>query len=345
MSSSQAYANFTNSASQLKSNIDQFQSSASQVVSDKQDFEQQFFIGTAVAAKAKLSEKLVGLFKNSKNIDALKGKTDAQIRKLAQTAKDRAQGVADDLRAKLPGGVAKEPVVNPSASPQNLKQLKDLSDKANNQVEQTSKAVADADQEIIDSRQAVGDAQKSVGTAEDLVESNSARALSLDRAGTIRVADATDRVALNDARTTLDGATQRASVAETSRNDLVDTLTQHQNTASGAAQDLKNAQTATQDVSSSVESDLASGASKVEAIASDSEKALKVAKDGERALKVTEDITKGSASTDEADPLGLVVTAIAGIAATIIGRKLKVHHTQVSGAPPQNISYSSTLGA
>ena len=66
--------------------------------------------------------------------------------------------------------------------------------------------------------------------------------------------------------------------------------------------------------------------------------------DGEKALKVTSDIEKASAETSEADPLGLIVTAIAAVATQIIGRKIKAHENLVSPPVPPT-TFSATLGA
>lgn len=358
MSGSSAFANYSNTSQQLSDSISQLKPTSTQITNDKANFEQQFLIGAALAAKMKATDKFVGLFKKSKAISSLKGKAEGEIRNLAESAQSRANEVANNLVNKIKGVKPTDappqppPPVNPSTSPDDLDTLKDLSDAANKKVADTSKALEKAENEMVDSRAAVKDAYDTRDAAQAIVESNTQRAVS-QAGGTIRqsqqIADANARKTLNDAQNQIESQEERARVAEQSRNDLAEQLQQHQNTAEQAAKDVARASSEETDASA-----VASKAAQAEKIASgiektavDSEKAIKVTKDledGEKALKVTSDIEKASVETSEADPLGLIVTAIAAVATQIIGRKIKAHENLVSPPVPPT-TFSATLGA
>ncbi len=358
MSGSSAFANYSNTSQQLSDSIAQLKPTSTQITNDKANFEQQFLIGAALAAKMKATDKFVGLFKKSKAISSLKDKTESEIRNLAESAQSRANEVANNLVNKIKGVKPTDappqppPPVNPSTSPDDLDTLKDLSDAANKKVADTSKALEKAENEMVDSRAAVKDAYDTRDAAQAIVESNSARAVS-QAGGTIRqsqqIADANARKTLNDAQNQIESQEERARVAEQSRNDLAEQLQQHQNTAEQAARDVARASTEETDASAvaSKAAEAEKIASGVEKTAVDSEKAIKVTKDledGEKALKVTSDIEKASVETSEADPLGLIVTAIAAVATQIIGRKIKAHENLVSPPVPPT-TFSATLGA
>ena len=358
MSGSSAFANYSNTSQQLSDSISQLKPTSTQITNDKANFEQQFLIGAALAAKMKATDKFVGLFKKSKAISSLKGKAEGEIRNLAESAQSRANEVANNLVNKIKGVKPTDappqppPPVNPSTSPDDLDTLKDLADTANKKVGDTSKALENAENEMIDSRDAVKDAYETRDAYQAIVESNSARAVS-QAGGAIRqsqqISDSVARKTLNDARNQIESQEERARVAEQSRNDLAEQLEQHQNTAEEAAKDVARASSEETDAS-----EVASKAAEAEKITSgvektavDSEKAIKVTKDledGEKALKVTSDIEKASAETSEADPLGLIVTAIAAVATQIIGRKIKAHENLVSPPVPPT-TFSATLGA
>ncbi len=344
MSGSSAFANYSNTAQQLSNGVAQLAPTTKQITNDKANFEQQFLIGAALAAKMKATDKLVGLFKKSKTISSLKGKAEGEIRNLAKSAQSRAEGVANDLINKVKG-VARPPpeapVLNPSAAPKDLETLKDLSDAAAKKAEGTGKALEDARNEMIDSRQAVKDAYETRDAAQAAVESNSARAIS-QAGGRItarsQIDDAVARKALNDARTNVDAQEARSEAAEQARNELAEQLQQHQATADSAAKDLQKAS----DADSAA--DDASAAEKAAKAAADGEKAIKVTKDLEDGEKIASDVEKGAVESSEADPLGLIVAAVAAIGTQIIGRKIKAHENVVS-APVPATTFSATLGA
>ena len=358
MSGSSAFANYSNTSQQLSDSISQLKPTSTQITNDKANFEQQFLIGAALAAKMKATDKFVGLFKKSKAISSLKDKTEGEIRNLAESAQSRANEVANNLVNKIKGVKPTDappqppPTVNPSTSPDDLDTLKDLADTANKKVGDTSKALEKAENEMIDSRDAVKEAYETRDAYQAIVESNSARAVS-QAGSTIRqsqqISDSVARKTLNDARNQIESQEARAVRAEQSRNDLAEQLQQHQNTAEEAARDVARASSEETDASevASKAAEAEKITSGVEKTAADSEKAIKVTKDledGEKALKVTSDIEKASAETSEADPLGLIVTAIAAVATQIIGRKIKAHENLVSPPVPPT-TFSATLGA
>lgn len=347
MSGSSAFANYSNTTQQLSNSISQLAPTTKQITDDKANFEQQFLIGAALAAKMKATDKLAGLFKKSKTISSLKGKAEGEIRNFAKSAQSRAESVANDLVSKVKG-VSKPvapPTLNPSASPDNLDVLKDLADKASSKLEGTAKALEDANNKIIDTRDAVKTAYQTRDAAEAVVESNSARAV--QQAGGRIVArsqidDAVARKTLNDARSGVDNSEAEALAAEQERNTISEQLVQHQSDAEQATQDVQRAGQAGKDIESTSQA-----AAETETAVADGAKALKVAKDledGEKALKVTSDVEKGAVETSEADPLGLIVAGVAAIATQIIGRNLKAHKNVVS-APVPATTFSATLGA
>jgi len=342
MSGSSAFANYSNTTQQLSNSISQLAPTTKQITDDKTNFEQQFLIGASLMAKAKATDKLAGLFKKSKTIDSLKGKAEGEIRKVAKSAQDRAEGLAKDLVNKVKGVARPEapstPDLNPSASPENLEQLKGISDEASETAKGTAKALEDANNDMIDTRQAVKDASDLRDAQEAIVNSNTQRAVS-QAGGRIsaqqQINDANARSELNDARSGVEAAEQRAQEAEDTRNALSEQLQQHQSTADQAAQDVQKAGSAAKDVETT------------ETAASDTEKALNVTKDveeGEKALKVAKDVEETATATSEADPLGLVFAGLAAIATQIIGRKMKVHQNIIS-APVPPTTFGDTLGA
>jgi len=333
-----AFANYSNTVQELRDSVSQLDPTESQITDDKKNFEQQFLIGASLMAKAKTTDQLVKLFKKSKTINSLKGKGEEELRKLVRSGQDRATDLAKKLKAKVTGEEPEAPTLNPSASPENVEQLKQIKNDADDQLQSTKDALESANNEIIDSRDAVRVAGETRDAAESVVEANSARAVR-QAGGQIRlsqqVSDAADRATLNDARDGVDSAEARAASAENNRNQLAEQLTQHQNTADQAGSDLQRAASSGEDVESSVAADVASGAEKVEEVGAGAEKAL----------KVTKDIEEGTEAASEADPLALIGTAIAAIATQFIGRSIKAHETVLNGVKPPPTTYSDTIGA
>ena len=330
-----AFANYTNTVQELRDSVSQLDPTESQITDDKKNFEQQFLIGASLIAKGKATDQLVKLFKKSKTLSSLKDKGEGELRKLVQGGQDRATDLAKKLKAKLTGEESEEPVVNPSASPENIEQLKQIKNDADDELENTKNALESANNEIIDSRDAVRVANETRDAAESVVEGNSARAVR-QAGGQIRlsrqVSDAADRATLNDARDGVDSATARAASAESNRNQLAEQLTQHQATADRAGSDLQRAVSSGEDVESSVAAEVEGGVEKV-------------ASGAEKALKVSRDIEEGSEVAAEGDPFALIGTAIAALATQFIGRSIKAHETVLNGVKPPPTTYSDTIGA
>ena len=183
---------------------------------------------------------------------------------------------------------------------------------------------------MVDTRDTLRLANETKVATDATVETNSARAIS-QAGGKIRasdqVSDAMDRVAANDAQSSVDTATQAVADAESARNGLVDKLAQHQNTADNAAKDLQNASADEDEVSN-----VSSGVSNAVA-------------DGEKAIKVVKDVDEVAEGSEAVDPIGLVIAGIGAIAATVIGRRLQVHKLQFGDLSKVPTSYTSTLGA
>ena len=337
------FANYSNTVQSLRAGVNQLNPTSTQITDDKANFEQQFLIGAALTAKVKATDKLVGLFKKSKTIKALKGKTEDQLRSLVRSGQERANGLANDLRSKITGtqSTPPPPTQTPTVEPDNLDQLKDLADKAKGKVQDTTKALEDAENKIVDSRDAVRESIATRDSAEAIVKSDAQRAVS-QAGGRIRasqqIADAENRKALNTARNDVDKKQALSDQAERDRNDLSEQLQQHQADAESAQKDLDNVkpgESPTTAPSSAIEEE-----QEASNVASDAEKALKV----ERDLKDVGDVEKVAAESSEADPLGLIVAGIGAAVTQIIGRRVKAHETIMSGAKPPPTTYSSTLG-
>ena len=328
MSQSQQFANYSNSAQALKSNIDQLGSTTTQTTDDAKQFEAEYLSGIAVASKTKFVDGLVGLLKKSKRVK----KAAKIIEDVKKTANQRINGLADDLTSRIPSTIQMSPIdINPSISPDNLAQLKGISDAAAEKANGTNDALESAQNEVIDSRDAVRAAGEARDAAQAFSETKDAE-LVARAGGQISVAQqqsATDaRLALNNARSGVDSAIARSEAAERNVQDLAQQSQAHAGEASRAAEDLKAAQ--------NVEEDITPALSKTE----------KVLADGEKALKISKDVEEGSAAED-VDPVGLIISGIAAIATTIIGRRLKVHANQITSSlpPAVKLNFTSTLGA
>jgi len=327
MSQSQQFANYSNSAQALKSNIDQLGETDKQTTDDAKQFEAEYLTGVAVASKTKFVDGLVGLLKKSKGVK----KATAVVEDVKKTANQKINGLADDLTSRIPGLDTTPPITNPSASPDNLAQLKGIAKSAAEKAKGTSDALESAQNEVIDSRDAVKVAGETRDAAQTISETKDAE-LVAKAGGPISSAEqqaATQaRLDLNNARSGVDSAIARSDAAERNVQDLAQQSQAHTAEASRAAEDLEAARNVEQDVTPAL---------------SDTEKVLA---DGEKALKISKDVEEASTAED-IDPVGLIVSGIAAIATTIIGRRLKVHENQItSNLPPAvKLNYSQTLGA
>ena len=330
MSQSSAFANYSNSAQALKSSVDQLGETDQMTTDDAKQFEAEYLTGIAVATKTKFVDGVVGLLKKSKGIKkAAKVVEDAK-----KTATKKVNDLADDLTSKIPklDSIQMSPIdINPSASPDNLDQLKGIAKSAAEKAKGTSGALESAENEVIDSRDALRVAGETRDAAETLSATKDAE-LVAKAGGPISSAEqqaATDaRLALNEARNGVDSATARSTLAEGNVQKLAQQSEAHTSEAARAAEDLEAARNVEQDVTPAV---------------SDTEKVLA---DGEKALKISKDVEEASVGED-IDPIGLIVSGIAAIASTLIGRRLKVHQNKItSNLPPAiKLNYTQTLGA
>ena len=305
MSQSSAFANYSNSAQALKSKIDQLGETEQQVTDDSKQFEAEYLTGIAVASKTKFVDGLVGLLKKSKGIKkAAKVVEDAK-----KTANQKINNLADDLTSRIPKLDNTPPITNPSASTDNLAQLKGIADDAAEKAKGTSDALESAQNEVIDSRDGIRLAKEAQDTAQTISETRDAELIS-KAGGPISSAEqqaATQaRLDLNNARSGVDSAIARSDAAEKNVQSLAQQSQAHTAEASRAAEDLEAARNVEEDVTPAL---------------SDTDKVLS---DGEKALKISKDIEEGSTAED-IDPIGLLVSGIAAIATTLIGRRLKVH--------------------
>ena len=327
MSQSQQFANYSNSAQALKSNIDQLGSTEQQTTDDAKQFEAEYLTGIAVAAKTKLADQLVGLLKKSKGVK----KATAVVEDAKKTANQKINGLADDLTSKIPKLDTTPPITNPSADSDAVTQLKGIAKDAAEKSTNTSSALESAQNEVIDARDAVRvagetrDAAQTVSTVKDAQ-------LVAKAGGQISVGEqqaATQaRLDLNTARSGVDSATARSDAAERNVQELAQQSEAHAAEAERAGQDLKNA--------------LATGDVELGETANVARKAKRLAKEA----KDAKDIEEGGEAGDE-DPVGLIVSAVAAIASTWIGRKIAVHSNQITSSLPKGatLNYGSTLGA
>ena len=327
MSQSSAFANYSNSAQALKSSVDQLGETDQMTTDDAKQFEAEYLTGIAVATKTKFVDGVVGLLKKSKGVK----KAEKVIEDAKKTANKKVNDLADDLTSKIPKLDSNLPVINPTASPDNLAQLKTISDAAAEKAAGTADALESAQNEVIDARDAVRVAGETRDSAETLSATRDAE-LVAKAGGPISSAEqqaATDaRLALNEARSGVDSAVSRSTLAEGNVQKLAQQSQAHTSEAARAAEDLEAARNVEQDVTPAV---------------SDTEKVLA---DGEKALKISKDVEEASVGED-IDPIGLIVSGIAAIASTLIGRRLKVHQNKItSNLPPAiKLNYTQTLGA
>jgi hypothetical protein len=62
------FVNYSNTTQRLKDSVNQLNPTSEQITDDKKNFEQQFFIGLALASKVKATDMAVKLLKNSKTL-------------------------------------------------------------------------------------------------------------------------------------------------------------------------------------------------------------------------------------------------------------------------------------
>jgi len=195
MSESSAFANYSNTSQMLKNAVDNSGITTKQITDDKANFEQQFLIGASLMAKGKATEKLVGLFKKSKNIKSLAGKSEEAINKLARSAQERAKGLSKELINKVTGVEPETTLTEPETTltepidlaplqteQQTAETARDAANTARDQA-QTAKDTGDlevtrtsdnlkAAQKAVDDDDGVADLERDAGAAKRLVKGN-----------------------------------------------------------------------------------------------------------------------------------------------------------------------------
>ena len=273
---------------------------------------------------------------------------------------------------------APEPPAPPSDE---LKAAQDAKDLADKESDATNTLKSAADDEVENSTADLAAARVSEQTASDVAEQAAAKA-SADISGRIGtdvinarraftgakatrvVQEARNAKALEEQTRLEQLAEQKAGTAQRAGTDLnnaqdAEKATQDAKDAQAAqqaAQDAKDAQAAQQAAQDAKDAQAAASQSEEAASAAgnagaDAEKLAEVAKaakeaeDLEKAAKAAKDVEEATAATDEADPVGFLVTAAAAAATQLIGRKIRAHVLETSNIQPSRVTYSSTLGA
>ena len=348
MSETSAFANYSNTVQRLSSSVDQEQPTKRQISNDAATFEQEFLIGAALHAKVKSTEKLVGLFKNSKSVQNAVGRTKEQIEDLARKGFENARREATKAAQALQDRVVPPAVGQPAVNPNTLKPLKKA---AKREEKKRLKAQDDKDaagEEVDNSAADLDAARTAEATAKGVSEQADA-----DAVGSVSGQIKTDAAGAKDALTaaTKNRIVQENRSAKAIRQNTAreQELAQQTSTAERAGADLKIATDAQDAAKAAADADDVQRGG-ADADAADAADAAKDAEEAARIAKLskieqdTKDVEEASAASDEADPLGFLITAGAAIATQLIGRKIKAHEMQTTGHDIP-LSYTSTLGA
>jgi len=355
MSESAQFANYSNTVQRLADSVNQEEPREEQITNDAANFEQQFLIGAALHAKVKATEKFVSLLKKSKTVKKAVGKSKDEIERLARKGLQTAKNVAQNLQDKVapPTTTPPPPPPPPPTQPPNPDDLEPLENaKADAEAtrDATNAAKEAADEEVSNSAADLAAARTSETVAKQVADKalqDSVR----DNAGRITTDTTNARRAALAAEQTRIAQEARNAEAISEQSRLSQLAEQHASTAERAGEDLRNAQQSQEAAAAARDADAAARAGPV---ASDADAAAaEAAREAEEAEKLARlqkgetaarDIEESSAVSDEADPIGFLVTAAAAAATQLIGRKIKAHEMQVEGhAIP--LSYTSTIGA
>ena len=269
----------------------------------------------------------------------------------------------------------------PAGEPEgDFKQLESLKEQAEETRDATNAAKQAADEEVENSTADFAASRTAAATAKQVSED--ALRKSVTTAGGRVTTDATNArraaIAAEKNRALQESRNEKA-LSEQSR--LGDQAVQDTSAAERAGQDLENAKEAARTEQQSQEAaDAARAAQQSQATAdaaraaqqsqqasaeasdadqvsrsagsdlADAAQAEKEATEAARLAKLAaaerdaKDVEEVSTATDEADPLGFLVTAAAAAATQLIGRKIKAHEMQTSGVSIP-LSYTSTMGA
>lgn len=357
MSESSAFANYTNTVQRLADSVTQEQPRTEQITDDAKNFEQQFIIGGSLHAKIKASEKLVGLLKKSKTVRDKVGQTKDEIERLAKKGFDSAREQVKATVRNIQNRVVPKPADStpPPPPPQppaadDLKPLEDAKRAAENQRDITNAAKEAANEEVENSTADLAAARTSERVAKQVAEDALQKSISSE-AGRISTDTVNARKAALAAEKNRIAADARVNNALQEQSRLEQLAVQHTSTAERAGEDLRRAQQSQSAARQLKDADAARRAGPVAADAED--EAAAAAKETQEAARlarltkaesVAEDIEGASIVSDEADPIGFLVTAAAAAATQIIGRKIKAHEMITEGIKIP-LSYTSTIGA
>ena len=324
--SSQAFANYANTAAGLRQGLVEDGSPELSIDDDKKQFESSIFNQSTFLAKAKATEGIASYFKSTNAARTIMTKLGKKV------GKSRAELRAEADQAKV---AADEAVNQPSplealetTKTAKIEQLANTNDAiAANNAEQAD-LVADATSKA----NALSDAE-ALATTRESEAADAVRAMDSDLgpAGNSLASTAQDtavaaRKAANMAQQTSQDAAQAVEDGAARGTELTAQAADHSLQASEATAAFDTAKTA-------------DDALKVGEVA---QKAARIEKTAE-VLKATE-ATADAADAAVPDPLAVLVTAVAAIGLGLIGRKIKTHDI-VAPSAPQAVSYSATPGA
>jgi len=338
--SSQAFANYSNITSSLRSTLQgQEQMAGGEREDDRKAFMQEMLQGSSQFAKEKAMEEGGAVFANTAIggaiVKRITGKDPQAKQKAAKSAVNKAKQALSDAE----GGVDEEGL----ASAQSRVDLAEATDVAaeNKAAATATKSAAQAEvdalpdaagslQTLLDKTSALSDAQATATrTSSELARASQAPSqdFSDPTLGRLNQAQDADRAAQADVaskQSDLDAATSARGTAADAASQL-DAAGNEERTAASAFKTATEAESTAKDVA-----DVAKVA-RVE----------KAAVDAKRIAEV------GEASDETGNPIGLAIGAITAVVAGILGSKVHVHSAV---APPtlntsELSSYASTIGA
>ena len=338
--SSQAFANYSNITSSLRSTLQgQEQMAGGEREDDRKAFMQEMLQGSSQFAKEKAMEEGGAVFANTAIggaiVKRITGKDPQAKQKAAKSAVNKAKQALSDAE----GGVDEEGLAS-AQSRVDLAQATDVA--ASNKAAATAtKSAAQAEVDALpdaagslrtltDKSSALSDAQETATrTSSELARASQAPSQNfsdptLDRLNQAQDADKAAQADLASKQGDLDAATSARGAAGDAASRL-DAAGNEERTATSALKDASDAENAAKD-------------------AADAAKIARVVKIGKE-VRDTEEVAAGA--EESGNPIGFVVGAVGALVAGLLGSRVKVH--TIVAPPKVNISqlasYSSTPGA
>mgnify|MGYP003634263737 CR=1 FL=1 len=332
MSESQSFANYSNTSQRLQQGVNQDSPTDSQITNDKKFFNLQFMVGAGVASKVKMTDLIGKALKNSKTIKNAKASADAVVNNFGEGVKN----VANNASSKFQGAVQKVVKANTSAPdvpppPPGVGGSTEAEMRAGSR---EGLARAGAGEQPPPPPSGIGgstEAEMRAGSQEGLARAQ----LLADRGGPPNIGAPIGGDPQGEA-SALARTANPASAGEKVAQDMAGGDQRLGILGSGGDNARAGLTAPTQ-----------------EPVTPPAPQPPKVPTgDGVgddtglvKAEKISKDVEKGSGEEDEFDPVGLIVTAIAGIAATEIGRNIKAHQERITGGITAPNSTTTTLGA